>query len=108
MQSTLNKYLPNDITNIILEFHYKSMFSKVLKELNKSIFIYNRILDHINEDELKLTFYMCAMSHVRFSDYRNDDDDEDIKSTALMSRTRFSNYEDDESESDESESDEDA
>lgn len=77
MQSTLNKYLPNDITNIILEFHYKSMFSEVLKELKKSIFIYNRILDHIHEDELTLTFFMCAMSHVRFSNMVDDESESD-------------------------------
>lgn len=33
MQAELNKYFPNDISNIILDIHYRSMFYNVMHEL---------------------------------------------------------------------------
>jgi len=33
MQAELNKYFYNDITNIILDFHYKTQFYQVVKLL---------------------------------------------------------------------------
>ena len=33
MNNELNKYFPSEISNIILDFHYKSMFSKAMDEL---------------------------------------------------------------------------
>ena len=77
MQSTLNKYLPTDITNIILEFHYKSMYSEVIKELKKINYIYDRILDHIELDELELTFCRCCMNHLSFSKIEEDESESD-------------------------------
>jgi len=55
MNNELNKYFPEDITNIILEIHYKSIF---------------------NESILKLEEYMTSDRYE--SDDDEDEDDDDI------------------------------
>jgi hypothetical protein len=42
MQNEIEKYLPKDITNIILNLHYKSMFNGVLNSLDELIDAYNK------------------------------------------------------------------
>lgn len=39
MDIELNKYFPNDITNIILEIHYKSMYTIVMKQLKRDFIL---------------------------------------------------------------------
>jgi len=60
MQAELNKYFPTDISNLILEKHYKSMFHISIKNLNKEIKI-DRKRAYIDPDD---------------SDYETDDDEE--------------------------------
>jgi hypothetical protein len=54
MQAELNKYFYNDITNIILGYHYKTQFYEVIKELAKNIknhgWLIEREEDYEDED----------------------------------------------------------
>jgi hypothetical protein len=37
MQAELNKYFYNDITNLILDYHYKTIFNNSIKKMKKEI-----------------------------------------------------------------------
>ncbi len=50
MQAELNKYFYNDITNLILEYHYKTIFNNSIKEMKKEIDV-DRTYYYDNEEE---------------------------------------------------------
>jgi len=51
MQAELNKYFYNDITNIILDYHYKTMFNESVKVIIDFIKVNTSILDSDDEDD---------------------------------------------------------
>jgi hypothetical protein len=50
MQAELNKYFYNDISNIISDYHYKTQFYEVMKELTDFIKENTWLIDDDNED----------------------------------------------------------
>jgi hypothetical protein len=51
MQAELNKYFYNDITNIILGYHYKTQFYEVIKELTKAIKEHGWLLGPVDDED---------------------------------------------------------
>lgn len=70
MQAELNKYFPTVISNLILEKHYKSMFSQSIVKMKKE-----------SED--------CRMHYYESSDSEEDTDDEDDEEDIQSRENRF-------------------
>ena len=64
MQAELNKYFPTDISNLILEKHYKSMFSQSIVKMKKE------------SDDTRTHYYESSDSEEE-EDTDDEDDDED-------------------------------
>lgn len=79
MQAELNKYFPVDISNLILEKHYKPMFNKVLNFLNELIDDYRQEIKEITKvddpdrfmHETGNTFAHDLLENIRATRYFN-------------------------------------
>lgn len=76
MNNELNKYFPAEISNIILDFHYKSMFSKAMDEMlkvkaDRADFIVEDIFDIEDDDEDHATFATVILKTCISMDFIN-------------------------------------
>jgi hypothetical protein len=111
MEKELNKYLPRDITKMILEIHYKSMFTEVLNELNiivsslmKDIQVNNYYeLDYFCDEtgNSHISLFMEEIDSIKYpwkNSYKTDDDDTD--DDFIERFKRFNNIPDDDTDDD--------
>lgn len=111
MEKELNKYLPRDITKMILEIHYKSMFTEVLNELN--IIVSTLIKDIQLSDNYELDYYCDETSNPLISLFMEEIDsikypwkdsfitDDETDDDFIERFKRFSNIPDDDTDEDE-------
>ena len=76
MQAELNKYFYNDITNIILDYHYKTQFYEVIKLLTDDA----EFSDEVWRDDEKYTYPRSSNIKYPFpkwilQEYAGDDSD---------------------------------
>lgn len=70
MNNELNKYFPTDITNIILEIHYKTIFNESIEYLNekttefREVFFEKEDSDEKNEKRFMSNFSLCVRNRV--------------------------------------------
>ena len=110
MEKELNKHLPRDITKMILEIHYKSMFTEVLNELN--MIVSSLMKDIELSDYYELDYYcdetsnplislitdeIDSIKHPWKDSFITDDDDDDF----IERFKSFSNIPDDDTDEDE-------
>jgi len=85
MEKELNKYLPRDITKMILEIHYKSMFTEVINELEIIVssliknlqLVDNNDLDYFSDETGNSYIGMITDELHSYGHYRVDNDDND-------------------------------